>query len=111
MANGKLMAMAPRLADFVSLFLAKAMIETDKEVLTEAEDIIRILSDQGKRKRVEEGTKCQLCGKEGKDVERRRQLTAYPEDEFNWATLCAVCQEETDDYWIELWNEYYAGIR
>lgn len=40
---------------------------------------------------------------------KRRQNTAYVNDELNWNTLCPVHQEEADQYWEERWAEYYAG--
>jgi hypothetical protein len=49
--------------------------------------------------------KCQFCGKEG--AVRRRQGTAYVDDELNWATLCPECQERNDAYWNEMWDEFY----
>lgn len=52
--------------------------------------------------------KCQVCGKEG--AERRRQNTAYPKDESNFATLCPECQEDADEYWRDQWNEYYRTV-
>jgi len=53
--------------------------------------------------------KCQGCDKEG--AERRRQLTAYVDDESNYSTLCDECQDETDEYWKDMWNEYYSMVR
>ena len=53
--------------------------------------------------------KCQGCEKEGPDVQRRRQNTAYENDESNYATLCDDCQKYADEYWHERWAEYYAG--
>ena len=38
-----------------------------------------------------------------------RQNTAYSDDESNWDTLCASCQERLDELWQERWDEYYAG--
>ncbi len=54
-------------------------------------------------------TKCQRCEKEGADVQRRRQNTSYADDESNFATLCNECQTEANEYWAELWAEYYSG--
>lgn len=39
-ANGKLIAMAPRLAEFAHIVLSTATIETNRQVLLEAEAII-----------------------------------------------------------------------
>ena len=53
-------------------------------------------------------TKCQICGKEG--AENRRQITAYADDKQNFATLCDGCQEETNEYWQDQWNDYYSMV-
>lgn len=55
--------------------------------------------------------KCQGCGKEDETVVRRRQSTAYAKDEMNWATLCPECHEINDEYWKDMWNDYYRGWR
>ena len=52
---------------------------------------------------------CQRCEKTGNDVMRRPQNTAYVDEESNWAVLCAECQEEADEYWNDMWAEYYSG--
>jgi len=52
---------------------------------------------------------CQECGKTGADVQRRHQNTAYVDEESNYATLCADCQKDADEYLAERWAEYYAG--
>jgi hypothetical protein len=52
--------------------------------------------------------KCQWCGEEG--AERRRQRTAYVNDERNFAILCDECQEESHEYWSDMWNEYYRQV-
>ena len=54
-------------------------------------------------------TECQGCEKEGPDVQRRRQNTAYEDDESNYATLCADCQEVEDEYWHWLWAQFCEG--
>ena len=46
---------------------------------------------------------CQQCKKRG--AERRRQNTAYQNDESNFATLCNECQEQANEYWAERWLE------
>lgn len=45
MANGRLMAMAPRMAELAYKVLATATIETDTQLLREAEDIINELAE------------------------------------------------------------------
>lgn len=51
---------------------------------------------------------CDYCGCKG--AARRRQNTAYVNDERNWAILCPLCQDANDDYWRERWDEYYASV-
>ena len=55
-----------------------------------------------------EETKCQCCGKEG--VKRRRQGSAYPDDELNFAVLCDECQTEANEHWVDMWDEYYTMV-
>lgn len=53
---------------------------------------------------------CQRCGKiDPTDVARRHQNTRYVNEESNYATFCSDCQKEVDEYWDELWAEYYTG--
>jgi hypothetical protein len=40
---------------------------------------------------------------------RRRQNTAYVEDERNWVTLCPECMAANDAHWKDMWDDYYAG--
>lgn len=47
------------------------------------------------------------CGKIG---EWRAQQTAYENKEANFACLCEEHQQETDEYWNEMWREYYSGL-
>ena len=51
--------------------------------------------------------KCKACKKDG--AEKRRQNTAYYNDEENFAILCPDCQKDADEYWQERWDEYYSG--
>lgn len=55
--------------------------------------------------------KCVGCKERKPDAHRRRQYTAYVEEEQNWKVLCDDCQEENDEYWHEQWQEYYNLIR
>ena len=50
--------------------------------------------------------KCQNCHKWG--ARKRRQNTAYVDDEKNYAVLCDNCQQEANEYWNDQWNEYYS---
>ena len=49
--------------------------------------------------------KCQACDSEG--AVRRRQGSAYVDDEKNFAVLCDNCQKESHEYWMDQFNEYY----
>ena len=51
---------------------------------------------------------CRVCGKS--NAIRYRMRTAYADDEKNYAILCPECQEESDEYWTERWNDYYDMI-
>ncbi|UDY80341.1 hypothetical protein AXY1_30 [Achromobacter phage AXY1] len=53
---------------------------------------------------------CPGCGQWRTDIERRRQLTQYVDEESNWNTHCQDCQAESDAYWEERWREYYSGL-
>lgn len=52
---------------------------------------------------------CECCGSTDETVERYYQNTQYVNEESNWATLCAPCRKENDEYWEAMWAEYYAG--
>jgi hypothetical protein len=39
-----------------------------------------------------------------------RQRTMYNNDNANWACYCAQHRIENDDYWDEMWNDYYSGL-
>jgi hypothetical protein len=43
------------------------------------------------------------------DAEKRRQNTAYVDDDRNFAVLCDECQKKTNEYWRDQWNDYYQG--
>lgn len=51
---------------------------------------------------------CPVCGHPG--AERRRQNTAYADDERNFVTLCPSCHEENNKQWGEQWSEYYGAV-
>lgn len=50
------------------------------------------------------GTPCTVCGDPGS---RRRQNTAFANDEMNWQTLCDDHQEEANEYWADMWSQRY----
>jgi len=43
------------------------------------------------------------CGAPGV---RRRQNTAYVNDDDNYRCLCEQCQADADEYWEDAWAEY-----
>jgi len=50
---------------------------------------------------------CERCGEEV--GEKYRQNTFYPNENDNWVVLCKLCRKENDEYWAEMWREYYSG--
>ena len=52
---------------------------------------------------------CPGCGRWFKYPRRRRQSTQYHDEESNYVTCCSDCFEEVEEYWAELWDEYYSG--
>lgn len=42
--------------------------------------------------------------------DRRQQLTAYNDEESNFATFCFVHQLEANAHWQERWDDYYRGL-
>lgn len=53
---------------------------------------------------------CPMCKKESATVERRRQNTAYLEEESNWVTVCEDCFEEIQWQWEQMWRDLYGNI-
>ena len=51
---------------------------------------------------------CEKCGEFSWKVKRRRQNTAYVDDEMNYVTVCPQCFEEIEEIWKERWAEYYS---
>lgn len=49
---------------------------------------------------------CTRCS--ATNASRNRQRTAYVDCD-NMETLCPKCQKEADEYWDEMWNEYYCS--
>lgn len=50
--------------------------------------------------------KCKSCG--ANNASKNRQRTNYHNSD-NMNTLCPSCQQAADEYWDELWEEYYRG--
>lgn len=68
----------------------------------------KVLSRDG----VEEGSQC-CQGVDGpcyNKATKRRQNTAYTDDNMNWVTMCDECAKFNDERWDEQWREYYAGV-
>lgn len=42
-------------------------------------------------------------------VKRRRQNTAYEDEESNYITVCRECFDEIQALWDERWIEYYSS--
>lgn len=42
-------------------------------------------------------------------AKRRRQDTAYVDDEMNWVVMCDECAKHNEEHWKSMWAEYYAG--
>lgn len=51
--------------------------------------------------------RCNYCKKDG--ARRRRQNTAYCEDERNYIIACDKCAEEINEHWDDQWAEYWSG--
>jgi hypothetical protein len=41
------------------------------------------------------------------DAVRFRQNTKYVNEEENWKVLCPACQKANEEYWRDMWFEYY----
>ena len=54
--------------------------------------------------------KCIMCKEDKPDVRRRRQNTAYVEDERNFVILCDDCNETNEAYWKEQWEDFYSMV-
>lgn len=52
---------------------------------------------------------CPCCLRWSLTVKRRHRCTAYHDDELNYLRACADCQRQDDEYFQELWQDYYAG--
>jgi hypothetical protein len=54
--------------------------------------------------------KCPCCGINKPYVLRRRQNTAYEDEESNYVECCEDCFEQIESYWEERWQEYYSQV-
>jgi hypothetical protein len=55
-------------------------------------------------------TKCQHPDCEREDAVRHHQNTTFVDEERNWVTLCPPHAEENDEYWADMWSQYYQGV-
>lgn len=44
------------------------------------------------------------------NVKTHRRNTAYVNPEKNWMTACKKCRIDDDEYFAELWKDYYSSI-
>lgn len=54
---------------------------------------------------------CPCCLELRDDVTLERRNTAYVSEQPNWLIACGPCHEEDDNYYRELWADYYYQIR
>jgi hypothetical protein len=52
---------------------------------------------------------CPKCEQEDESVTRRRMNTQYVDEESNYITVCGDCYAEIEEYWAEMWEQYYEG--
>lgn len=65
--------------------------------------------ETGKVKAKKKWQRCLHCRDKTPTVKKRRQMTSYVDDRSNWSRLCDDCQKDSDEYWTEMWDEYYRG--
>ncbi len=53
---------------------------------------------------------CPCCGKWLRRIKTVRQATQYVDDTQNWFTGCKKCDRENDEYWADMWEQYYGSI-
>lgn len=54
---------------------------------------------------------CPCCGRWFRaKVKRRRQSTAYIDEESNYVTCCQECFDEIEIHWGEMWDDFYSGL-
>ena len=54
---------------------------------------------------------CPCCGRYFRwSVKTLHRNTRYCEEADNWLTACKKCQEEDDEYFSDLWEQYYGSI-
>lgn len=54
---------------------------------------------------------CPGCGRWFRTgVKRRRQSTAYVDEESNYVTCCPECFDEVEEHWGDMWGDFYSGL-
>lgn len=43
-------------------------------------------------------------------VRFHRRHTSYVDERNNWMTACSECRYNDDEYYDDLWNQYYSSI-
>jgi hypothetical protein len=43
-------------------------------------------------------------------VKTQRRNTAYCDESQNWLTACNECQRQDEEYFADLWEQYYSSI-
>lgn len=51
---------------------------------------------------------CDFCREVSDEVVVYHQGTMYQGKESNYAAACPTCKILNDEYWAEMWEEYYA---
>ena len=53
---------------------------------------------------------CPCCDKWFRRVRTERRLTRYVDEADNWLTCCRECRDRDDEYWSDMWEQYYGSI-
>lgn len=53
--------------------------------------------------------RCDRCGTVW-GVQHLRMNTMYHHDPSNWTDQCPSCMKDTDEYWRDMWADYYASV-
>lgn len=53
------------------------------------------------------GFLCPCCACLVPELISYHQQTCYQAHDSNWVILCAECKELNDEYWADLWRDYY----
>jgi len=52
---------------------------------------------------------CWHCGRWFVYPKRRRMSSDYSDEESNYCTECSDCNEQTERYWENMWDDYNSG--